>query len=97
QHYTLSLHDALPICATLVYESQGQRYRNETASGNQSTNLVKTLNGATNVTANSLYETNLIRSMLARVTYDYDGRYLFTASIRRRSEEHTSELQSREN
>lgn len=69
--------------ATLVYESQGQRYRNETASGNQSTNLVKTLNGATNVTANSLYETNLIRSMLARVTYDYDGRYLFTASIRR--------------
>ncbi|QNL47929.1 TonB-dependent receptor [Olivibacter sp. SDN3] len=69
--------------ATLVYESQGQRYRNETASGNQSTNLVKTLNGATNVAANTLYETNLIRSMLARVTYDYAGKYLLTASIRR--------------
>lgn len=71
------------IGATLVYESQAQRYRNETASGNQNTNLVKTLNGATNVTANSLYETNIIRSMLARVTYDFDQKYLLAASIRR--------------
>ncbi|MGJ1364354.1 SusC/RagA family TonB-linked outer membrane protein [Sphingobacterium spiritivorum] len=69
--------------ATLVYESQGQRYRNEVVSGNQNTNLVKTLNGATNVAGNTLYETNLIRSMLARVTYDYAGKYMLAASIRR--------------
>ncbi len=69
--------------ATFVYETQGQNVRNETASGTQSTNVVRTLNGANNVTANSIYETNFIRSMVGRVTYDFNERYLLAASLRR--------------
>ncbi|WP_309712239.1 TonB-dependent receptor [Siphonobacter sp. SORGH_AS_0500] len=69
--------------ATFVYETQGQNVRNETASGTQSTNVVRTLNGANNVTANSIYETNFIRSMVGRITYDFNERYLLAASLRR--------------
>ena len=69
--------------ATAVFERQGQNYTNETASGNQSTNDVTTLNGATNVASNSRFESNLIISYVGRITYDYAGKYLFSASLRR--------------
>lgn len=71
------------ITATGVFERQGQGYTNETASGNQNTNAVKTLNGAINVAANSRYEQNLIISYVGRLTYDYAGKYLLSASLRR--------------
>ncbi|MEO8404566.1 MAG: SusC/RagA family TonB-linked outer membrane protein, partial [Chitinophagaceae bacterium] len=71
------------INVTAVYEQQGQQYTNETAKGSQSTNAVKTLNGATNVSANQRIEENLIKSYVGRVTYDYAGKYLLSASIRR--------------
>lgn len=71
------------ITATGVFERQGQGYSNETASGNQNTNAVKTLNGAVNIAANSRYEQNLIISYVGRLTYDYAGKYLLSASLRR--------------
>lgn len=71
------------VTATAVYEQQGQKYINETASGNQDNNKVKTLNGATNVASNSTLEENLIKSYVGRVTYDYQGKYLLSASMRR--------------
>jgi len=36
-----------------VFERQGQDFTDEQASGNQSTNLIKTLNGASNIAANT--------------------------------------------
>ncbi|MDP4261221.1 MAG: TonB-dependent receptor [Bacteroidota bacterium] len=71
------------ITATAVYEQQGQKFINETASGNQDNNRVQTLNGATNIAANSRLEQNLIKSYIGRVTYDYEGKYLLSASLRR--------------
>jgi TonB-linked SusC/RagA family outer membrane protein len=71
------------VNVTAVYEQQGQRFTNETISGSQATNDVQTLNGATNIAANSRLEENLIKSYIGRVTYDYAGRYLLSASIRR--------------
>jgi len=71
------------INATAVFERQGQNYTDETASGNQSTNDTKTLYGATNIAANSTFQQNLIISYVGRVTYDYAGKYLMSASIRR--------------
>lgn len=68
---------------TAVYEQQGQRYVDETASGNQDNNDVKNLNGASNVAANSRLEENFILSYVGRLTYDYAGKYLVSASMRR--------------
>jgi len=77
---TFGLHH---LSAVAVYEQQGLNFTTETASGNQATNLVTTLNGASNVTANSTNQSNLLQSYLGRVNYDFGGKYLFTGSIRR--------------
>jgi TonB-linked SusC/RagA family outer membrane protein len=71
------------IAATAVYEQQGVDFTTETASGNQATNLVTTLNGASNVTANTLNQSNLLRSYIGRVNYDFGGKYILSGSIRR--------------
>jgi len=68
---------------TGVFERQGQKNWNETATGNQGNNNVKTLNGASNINANSLYNENLIVSLVGRLTYDYAGKYFVNAAIRR--------------
>lgn len=71
------------VNATAVYEYQGQRLRNENASGNQASNDLKTLNNASNVSAQTLvYDLNIV-SYIGRVTYDYKGKYLLNAAIRR--------------
>ncbi len=71
------------VNAVAVYEQQGQNQSYETASGNQNTNAIQTLNGATNISANQQLNQNLIISYVGRVTYDYAGKYLLNASIRR--------------
>lgn len=71
------------VAVTAVYEQQGQKFIQENASGNQDNNTVKTLNGATNVAANSTLQENLIKSTIGRITYDYQGKYLLSASLRR--------------
>jgi TonB-dependent starch-binding outer membrane protein SusC len=71
------------INATAVYEQQGQKYDFESMSGNQDNNTVKTLNGATNIAANTRLEENLIKSYIGRLTYDFRNKYLLSASLRR--------------
>ena len=71
------------INAVAVYEQQSQNLSDETASGNQNTNAIQTLNGALNISANQQLNQNLIMSYVGRVTYDYAGKYLLNASIRR--------------
>jgi TonB-linked SusC/RagA family outer membrane protein len=71
------------VSALAVYETQSLHYNNQTESGTQNTNLVQTLNGAGNIAANNTKEDNVLQSLVGRVTYDYAGKYLLNASLRR--------------
>jgi TonB-linked SusC/RagA family outer membrane protein len=70
------------INAIAVYEYQGQRIRNENASGNQASNDLKTLNNASNVSVQTLVQDLNIISYVGRVNYDYKGKYLLDGAIR---------------
>ena len=63
--------------------TQGQKTRQENASGNQASNELKTLNNATNVSVQTLIGENMLISYLGRVNYDFKGKYLLSGAIRR--------------
>ncbi|MET0637990.1 MAG: TonB-dependent receptor [Chitinophagaceae bacterium] len=69
--------------AIAVYEQQNQDTRNENANGRQASNDLRTLNNATNVFVQTLKGENSLISFLGRVTYDYKGKYLLNAAVRR--------------
>ncbi|OLY91901.1 TonB-linked outer membrane protein, SusC/RagA family [Cnuella takakiae] len=71
------------VNAIAVYEQQGQKIRNENASGQQPSNELRTLNNASNVAVQTLYGENTLMSVLGRVNYDYRSKYLVSAAIRR--------------
>src|SRR5688572_1591155 len=71
------------INAIAVYEFQEQNIKQENASGNQPSNDLKTLNNATNISAQTLVFKNAIISYVGRVAYDFRGKYLLSAAIRR--------------
>lgn len=71
------------VNATAVYEYQGQKVRQENESGNQASNTLKTLNNASNVSAQTLLYEDYIISYVGRVNYDFKGKYLLSAAIRR--------------
>jgi TonB-linked SusC/RagA family outer membrane protein len=71
------------LAVTAVYEQQGTRSYGEQTTGNQSTNQIETLVGATNVSSFSTTSDNLLLSYVARVNYEYGGKYLLSAAIRR--------------
>jgi len=66
-----------------VYEYQGQTTRQENASGNQASNDLKTLNNASNISAQTLVGENSLISYLGRINYDFNGKYLLSGAIRR--------------
>jgi TonB-dependent starch-binding outer membrane protein SusC len=70
------------IKADAIFERQGTTSYGEIATGNQSTNI-ETLAGATNTTVNSTKSENVLLSYLGRVNYEYAGKYLLSAAIRR--------------
>jgi len=65
-----------------VYEYQNQHTQNENMSGSQPSNDLKTLNNATNVSAQTLVGENALISYVGRVSYDFENKYLFSAAIR---------------
>lgn len=69
--------------AIAVLESQDARNFGESQTGNQSTNDIETLVGATNVTAFSSRTATLIQSYIGRVNYEFAGKYLLSGAIRR--------------
>ena len=71
------------VNAIAVYEYQGQKTRNENASGNQASNKLTTLNNASNISAQTLVGENSIISYIGRVNYDFKGKYLLSGAIRR--------------
>lgn len=71
------------INAIAAYEQQSQKTKQENASGNQLSNDLRNLNNASNLAVQQLTGENTIISYLGRVTYDYKGKYLINAAIRR--------------
>jgi TonB-dependent starch-binding outer membrane protein SusC len=70
------------VNAVVVYEYQGAHTQQENMSGNQSSNDLKTLNNATNVSAQTLTGQNALISWVGRVNYDFENKYLLSAAIR---------------
>jgi TonB-linked SusC/RagA family outer membrane protein len=66
-----------------VFEQQGQKTKQENASGNQASNELRTLNNATNISAQTLVGENTLLSYLARVNYDYQNKYILSVAVRR--------------
>lgn len=71
------------INATAVYEQQEFKGYNETGTGNQATNDIETLAGATNTTIAYSRSDAFLLSYIGRVNYEYAGKYLLSAAIRR--------------
>lgn len=71
------------INATGVFEVQGTKSSLENASGNQNSNDIEVLRGATNVSYVSTKSENFLQSVVGRVNYEYAGKYLLSAAIRR--------------
>jgi TonB-linked SusC/RagA family outer membrane protein len=71
------------VNAIAVYENQQQDSRQENMSGNQPSNSLQTLNNASNISAQTLVYENMLISYLARVNYDFEGKYIFSAAVRR--------------
>ncbi len=71
------------INAIAVYEYQAQNTRQENASGNQLSNTLKTLNNAINISDQTLLGENYLISYLGRLNYDFKGKYLVSAAVRR--------------
>ena len=69
--------------AIAVYEYQAQKTHTENASGNQASNELKTLNNASNISAQTLIGENYLVSYVGRLNYDYKGKYLLSGAIRR--------------
>jgi len=71
------------INAIAVYEQQSQTARNENQSGKQPSNDLRTLNNALNPSTQTLLGENMLMSVLGRVNYDFKGKYLLSAAVRR--------------
>ncbi len=71
------------INAIGVFEVQSSKSSQENASGNQNSNDIEVLRGATNVSFVSNRSENFLQSMVGRVSYEYAGKYLLSAAIRR--------------
>lgn len=71
------------VNAIAVYETQSQNTKQENSSGNQGSNNLRTLNNASNVSVQTLVGENMLISYLGRLNYDYKGKYILSAAVRR--------------
>ncbi|TAH22198.1 MAG: SusC/RagA family TonB-linked outer membrane protein [Cytophagales bacterium] len=71
------------INAVAVAERQEFRYIGLSTGGNFASNTIRELSGTTNQTASGSRSEEVLVSYLGRVNYDYAGKYLVSASIRR--------------
>lgn len=71
------------INAVAVVEQQSQQTKQENANGQQESNELRTLNNAKNVFVQTLVGENTLLSYLGRLNYDFKGKYILSAAIRR--------------
>src|SRR5205823_10394038 len=89
--YTLSLHDALPICLELIAQYGGQRKRDRRAAQHPEQRQIR---GGDGLPQPLLAERPGPEPLDVGHMGMQDDRQLAAGPHRRRSEEHTSELQS---
>lgn len=71
------------INAVAVFETQGSKYYQENASGNQNSNDIETFDGASNISFRSFRAENFLVSYIGRLSYEFGEKYLLSAAIRR--------------
>jgi TonB-linked SusC/RagA family outer membrane protein len=71
------------LAVTAVYEQQGTRAWGLQQGGNQTSNGIETLVGAINASSFSTTSENELISYVGRVNYEFAGKYLLSAAIRR--------------
>lgn len=71
------------LTATGVFESQHQKTKGENGSGSQPSNSLRVLNNALNQSVSTTVGENFLVSVLGRVNYDFAGKYILSAAIRR--------------
>ena len=71
------------VNAVAVFERQGTKAFGELMTGNQATNARQTMIGATNPSIYTSSSENLLISYVGRVNYEFRGKYLLNAAIRR--------------
>jgi TonB-linked SusC/RagA family outer membrane protein len=71
------------LAVTAVYEQQGTRASGAQQGGNQTSNGIETLVGAINASSFSTRSENELISYVGRVNYEFAGKYLLSAAIRR--------------
>ena len=71
------------LAVTAVYEQQGTRSFGQQQGGNQTSNGIETLVGAINASGFSTRSENELISYVGRVNYEFAGKYLLSAAIRR--------------
>lgn len=76
------VHDVSAV-AGFAYNSDFVATSRIASTGGFGSNSITTINAANDVTGTTTEERNVLLSWLGRVQYSYDGKYLFSASIRR--------------
>ncbi|MBW7893064.1 MAG: SusC/RagA family TonB-linked outer membrane protein, partial [Chitinophagaceae bacterium] len=71
------------INAIAVYEFQNLQLRTENTSGQQESNEIKSLTNAKNISIANRYDEWSVLSYIGRINYDFKGKYLLSAAIRR--------------
>lgn len=66
-----------------VAERQDSRYRGLNSSGQRPDNNIQVLQGISNPNTNSSLSENSLISYIGRINYDFGGKYLLSASVRR--------------
>ncbi|WP_234734848.1 SusC/RagA family TonB-linked outer membrane protein [Tellurirhabdus bombi] len=75
-------HD-LSLLGGLSYNSDKQESATLNSNGGFSSNAITTLNAANGLTGNTQESRNVLISYFGRVQYNFDNKYLFSASLRR--------------
>ncbi|RIV17316.1 TonB-dependent receptor [Fibrisoma montanum] len=71
------------INATAIAERQSAESRSISASGQRPDNNIQVIQGVSNPNGNSSLNENLLISYVGRINYEYGGKYLLSASVRR--------------
>jgi TonB-dependent starch-binding outer membrane protein SusC len=71
------------VAATAVVEKQDATFRNISASGQRPDNNIQVIQGVSNPNGSSSLSENSLISYVGRLNYEYGGKYLLGASIRR--------------
>ncbi|WP_255039900.1 SusC/RagA family TonB-linked outer membrane protein [Lacihabitans soyangensis] len=71
------------VSATAVAEKQDAQFKSITINGQRPDNNIKEVQGASNISGNTSLTENTLISYVGRLNYEYDSKYLLSATVRR--------------